>query len=101
MKRLKEKGMRAHGISQNIFRNIMNANIRQAKRDFVLNELDNCKNNSKRVWQTIRSVLPGGKGNAKQDILLKEDGEKVRKEEVAHHINEFFINVGNIVYRGG
>ena len=32
----------------------------------------------------------------KRDILLKEDGRGIDKKDVAHYINEFFINVGNV-----
>ena len=78
-------------------RNVTNANIRQAKREFVIDELDNCKSDCKKFWRTIRTVIPSNKEKSKGDILLKDKvtNEKVNKAEVARYIKEFFINVGN------
>ena len=45
-------------------RNQANANIRQAKRDFILDELDANANKCKEFWQVIREVIPSDK---KQD----------------------------------
>ena len=77
-------------------RNKTNANIRQAKRDFVLEELDNCQANCKKFWKVIKSVVPNNKGDAKQAIMLKDDGVKVGNKEVAHFVNSYFINVGYV-----
>ena len=77
-------------------RNTTNSNIRQARRDFVLSELNEHKTDQKKFWKTIRSVIPDEKGSVKQDILLKRDGVKIAREEVAPYVNEFFINIGNI-----
>ena len=77
-------------------RNVTNANIRQAKREFVLEELDKCNHDSKKFWHTIRSVVPNNKGSSRQDILLKNEGKKLERSEVAHFINDFFINVGKV-----
>ena len=77
-------------------RNVTNVNIRKAKREFVLNELENNASDCKKFWKTIRGVIPSDKQQARQDILLKDNGEKVEKEEVAGFINDYFINVGNM-----
>ena len=75
-------------------RNVTNANIRQAKRDFVLGELENCQRDCKKFWSTIRSVIPSNKGDARNDIMLKNNGTKLNKDEVAHYINDYFIDIG-------
>ena len=81
-------------------RNVTNSNIRSAKKEFVIEELNNCNTDCKKFWHTIRSVIPGNKGSSWQDILLKKDGEKVEKKEVAQHINDFFINIGKVGGQG-
>ena len=77
-------------------RNVTNANIRQAKRDFVLAELESCETDCKRFWYTIRSVIPSNKGDTRQEIMLKDKGKKLPKDKVAHHINDYFINIGKM-----
>ena len=76
-------------------RNKANYYIRQAKREFILNELRENENNAKQFWKTIREIIPSGKNSAKQDILLKSDGEKVGRDRTSHFINDYFVNVGN------
>ena len=76
-------------------RNAVNSNVRQAKREFVLNELKENENNCKKFWKVIKKVIPSKKGATNQDILLKKDRNKLHKEEVADFINDYFINVGN------
>ena len=77
-------------------RNVTNSNIRSSKREFVLNELNENKNDAKKFWKVIKKVIPT-KQSSSQDILLKgEDGQKIDKQLVADYINEFFINVGKV-----
>ena len=75
--------------------NLTNANIRQAKRDFIFGELETHDKNQKKIWKVIRKVVPSGKSDARQDILLKDNGLKVEREGGARFINDYFINVGN------
>ena len=70
--------------------------VRQAKRDFILEELKHNENNAKKFWKVIREVIPSDKSATKQDILLKNAGNKLGREEVAGFINSYFINVGKI-----
>ena len=76
--------------------NLTNANIRQAKRDFIFGELETHDKNQKKIWKVIRKVVPSGKSDARQDILLKDNGLKVEREGGARFINDYFINVGNV-----
>ena len=77
-------------------RNVTNANIRQAKRDYILDELQENKSDYKKFWKTIRSVIPSGKETNQRDILLMHDRRKLQREKVAQYVNEYFINIGNM-----
>ena len=77
-------------------RNITNYNIRKAKRDFILDELEYCSKDCKKFWKTIKTVIPSNKGDTRRDILLKNNGDKIDRREVAHFINDYFINIGNM-----
>ena len=76
-------------------RNITNSNIRQAKRDYILEQLDSNEHNAKKFWKVIRKVVPSGKLPSNHEILLKNANQKLDRTEVAHYINNYFINVGN------
>ena len=75
-------------------RNVTNANIRQARKEFIQAELRTNSTDYKKFWKTIRSVIPSDKGNSKQDILLAHEGKKLPKDKVADHINNYFVNIG-------
>ena len=77
-------------------RNITNLRIRQAKREFVLSELERNENNAKKFWKTIREIIPDKDCATRQEILLKDGGTEIEKKDVAGFINNFFINVGNV-----
>ena len=77
-------------------RNVTNYNIRRAKREFILDELEHCDRDCKKFWKTIKMVIPSNKGDARKDILLKKDGRKLDRKEVAHFVNDYFINIGNM-----
>ena len=76
-------------------RNVVNAGIRQAKREFIFNQLKENSCNYKKFWKTIRDVVPSGKDNSKHDILLRDGNSNLKREEVAEFINDYFINIGN------
>ena len=75
-------------------RNVTNANIRSAKRDFILDELENNKHDYKKFWKNICAVMPDNKESSRQEIRLKDNGLMVARNGVAHYINDYFINVG-------
>ena len=77
-------------------RNTTNCNIRQAKRDFILIELKVHENDAKKFWKVIRKVVPSGKAKLSNDIFLTDGDSNIRKDEVAHFINNYFINVGKV-----
>ena len=64
--------------------------------DFILNELKEHDNDAKTIWKVIHKVIPSDKFSCNADIMLKDEGVQVAKDEVAHYINHYFINVGCI-----
>ena len=90
-KQAKRTGDKDRWNIEKYLRNVTNSNIRQAKRDFVLNQLKQSKNNPKRFWKTIRSVIPH-----EGEILLRDGSRKLERHEVASIIKDYFINVGKV-----
>ena len=75
-------------------RNLTNANIRQARKDFITSKLEQNSTDYKKFWKTIRSMIPDSKGSTTQEIMLSHNGKKLPKKEVAPYINSYFINIG-------
>ena len=95
-KKAKMKGNRDDWNIAKFLRNTTNSNIRQAKRDFILERLRANEQDAKKFWKTIHSVIPSKKGSSTSEILLKDNRCKIAKDNIAHFINEFFVNVGAV-----
>ena len=98
--RAKTTGDRDYWNIAKYLRNITNSRIRQAKREFVLAELQMHQNDAKKFWKVINDVIPTGKKTASNDILLKHGDKYLDKGKVAHYINDYFVNVGNVQLPG-
>ena len=76
-------------------RNTTNRNIRQAKADFVINQLETNKNDNAKFWKNIKELFPSKKSGDKPHISLVDDKGIIPDERTPDYINDFFINVGN------
>ena len=77
-------------------RNCLNTVIREAKKAYFQQQLALNKNNSKKIWQLLRSCATGN--SPKHELpnnFVNEDGIQLcDKNEVAAAFNEYFISVG-------
>ena len=69
--------------------------MRQAKADFVLDKLEQCKGDGAKFWKELKTIFPNGKRSSHVKINLIDNGVTVEEGDTADFINQFFINVGN------
>ena len=75
-------------------RNTCLRHIRLAKSDFIKSELDNNKKDSRKFWQSIKTVIPDSKSSNKQFFLNDEQGLEVDFNATVGYINTFFASIG-------
>ena len=78
-------------------RNRCNKRIKNAKADFIKENLENNIGNQKKFWKTIQEVIPAkqSKGNKPMIKLIdKSSGNPVPEINTASFINDFFVNIG-------
>ena len=80
----------------NAYRNKLNDILREAKKTFVQNQLEENRTNSKKLWQLLNETL---RGNASQkmnpDTFTNDDGDDIsNNEDIAQSFNDFFISIG-------
>ena len=69
--------------------------VRYSKADYIKSNLETYKDDAKKYWRTIKSVLPDGKNNANNVIKLKDEtGKDVENCRTAEFINQFFVSIG-------
>ena len=77
------------------YNSILNKSIRSAKKLHFQNTFNKHKNDTRKTWETIRTIL-----NCKKDkkdfptFFTVNDSEITCKEEIANHFNQFFVEIG-------
>ena len=98
VKKKLEKG-RIQRISFNAARNKVVRLVEKAKKEAVINEIDNSKLNSRVLWKPLRSIFPTKAKHMSRINSLSKDGTSYSTpEEISHVFNEHFIsNADNII----
>ena len=75
-------------------RNKVQRLVKRTRQEYITEQIEINKNNSKKLWSTLKSLGYSNKGNSKEPIVLTID-EKVCYDpvNVAEHVNSFFVNV--------
>ena len=84
-----------HTLTQfRILRNKAQQLIKEAKNEFISNELEINKSNGKKLWNSLKLLGYQSKPRTKEHTVLKINDEICYDPvSVAQHINDFFVNV--------
>lgn len=75
-------------------RNQIQRDIKHAKRDFMLNKIEDNKFNPKKLWQCLKSLGYHTKSKETSSIVLDIDGKKCyESKSVVDYFNKFFIEI--------
>ena len=74
-------------------RNTANRLVKQAKEDFIKENLEDNNNDAKKFWEHINSLLPKKSNNCSINIVDDND-LPLPQEKVADFINTYFVNIG-------
>ena len=79
-----------------IVRNHCIRRLRDAKAEFIKENLENNMSDQKKFWKNIQDVLPSNKknGNATIKLVDKTSGQQINEKDTASYINDFFVNIG-------
>ena len=70
--------------------------IRNAKKDYILNQIESNKDNPKKIWDSLKLLGYQHKTKTKTQIVMNIDDSTCHDPvSIAEHINDFFINIGN------
>ena len=75
--------------------------VREAKKDYISNQIEINKNNSKKLWDSLKLIGYQNKSKTKEQTVLKINNEICfDPTKVAEHINDFFVNVAHRLTAG-
>ena len=75
-------------------RNSVGRDIENLRADYLKNQQEAHRDDPKKFWKNIATVIPGKKGNQGTIWLKSETGEDIDPQETSAHINKFFTNIG-------
>ena len=78
-------------------RNVTNDNIRKARSDFIIQELNDTRDNYKKFWKNIKEVFPRDKTESREQIKLKVNGQTMNEVDTADFVNEYFVTIGQFI----
>ena len=82
-------------IARNL-RNFTNRLVKTAKADYIKAQLELYRGDSKKFWQTIKTVIP--KENSNKVIKLKDgSGQHMSDSEAAEYVNSYFASIGTLL----
>ena len=81
-------------LQAKLLRNRVGREVENLRADYLKNQQELHKNDPKKFWQTIASIVPGKKGKQGNIWLKNEEGEDIELKDSAVFINTFFTNIG-------
>ncbi|XP_072037659.1 uncharacterized protein [Amphiura filiformis] len=80
-----------HWDEYKILRNQVNKMMKDAKRDYFTNEINSSAGDTKKMWKTLKELLPSKKGSAATCTLPSTSKGDLN---LANDFNEHFTNIG-------
>ena len=93
-KRARRTRLQADWETAKQIRNTLSTNIKIAKSNFIKSELENNKNNPRKLWEKINELLPNTKNEDVHELKDELTNETFSREQLNDHINEYFANIG-------
>ena len=76
------------------FNSILKRSIRFAKKSYYASQFNICKNDSKKTWKTINSLLSNHKIKALPELFREDQTIMTDDIQIANKFNTFFTNIG-------
>ena len=82
-------------INLKTYNQILNKCIREQKRNYYYSKFAKYRNDVKKTWDTIRSVMDGNRFKNRFPLAFKINGKIITdKHQIAECFNQFFTNIG-------
>ena len=100
IKRARRTKLQADWVVAKLARNRVGRQIEVARVNYFREEHLASTGDPKRFWGNIASVIPSNKSHQTIDSLIDQSNNKVKQEEAAGFINDFFANIGPNLAKG-
>ena len=82
------------------YKNKLTKILRIEKKNYYRQKLEECKANASETWKILNTIIGKRKSEAKysNEFIVDNDRVTLDNEEIANHFNNFFVNIGTILY---
>ena len=77
------------------YNNILQKNIRQAKKDYYFSRFQKFKNDSRKIWNEINTLISRKKKTQSPKYFLINNAEITDNKEIAESFNNYFATIGS------
>ena len=83
-------------ISMRKARNLSNLAVKNAKSEYIKEQLETYKNDPKKFWKHIASIIPNKKSIVSQNFnnIHDDNNDIITQENLAEHVNYYFSDIG-------
>ena len=83
-------------ISMRKARNLSNLAVKKAKSEYIKEQLETYKNDPKKFWKHIASIIPNKKSIVSQNFnnIHDDNNDIITQENLAKHVNYYFSDIG-------
>ena len=77
-------------------RNLVNITVKNARAEYVKDQLETHKNNPKKFWKELNTLIPNNKAASSQCFNnIKDENDKLISQDILPNcVNSFFANIG-------
>ena len=79
-------------------RNLINSSLRQAKKTYFAEKLEESRPNPSEFWKTLKHVLPNKNVNCDIDRLIVDDKEVTGHKDIADAINSYLTSIASSLF---
>ena len=83
-------------IDMRKIRNLVNISVKNARAEYIKEKLETHKNDPKKFWKHISTIIPSNKANSQPNFTnIKDDNNDLIGQDIlADHVNYYFSNIG-------
>ena len=88
-------------IEMRRMRNLVNIAVKNARADYIRDQLETHKNDPKKFWKELNAIIPNKKSSSTQNFnnIKDENSNIISQNDLPDNINSFFANIGIVLDR--
>ena len=99
LKKFRSSKLEIDKIEMRRMRNLVNISVKNARAVFIKDQLEIHKNDPKKFWKELNSLIPNNKSKNNQNFnnIKDDDLTIIPKDQLSNSVNTYFANIGLVL----